>query len=202
MPDIILGGLLFIVLILQSRPYLLLFIGLLSVTFVHYGLSNFFSSIIPDVITPIREECTGRFPGFSYEKLITASLGLSKSNLTDLITSNFPSYYFMFLTSIIGYSAMLFTTYKDELENMPTKRAMLMGCLITLGTILFILMITKFMSECDSISSMAIATVFGLGYGSLLHFVISKITNRYGTNILNIPLLEESKMFIAVEKNE
>jgi hypothetical protein len=188
LPDTILGGITLFSLLLQSPPLALLTISLFSLEFVHAGISSLLVSSIPGLNEPSKDvdRCSGHFPGFSYERVVTSLItnGTLKS-----LGLGFPSYYMMFFGTLFGYMYGLSETYKRELDGMPQRRAAVLTGIVLMGLLTLLFVMYRLLSKCDSFISVAVGSLLGLFYGYLIQMVIASLSGRTLTNILNIPLI-------------
>jgi hypothetical protein len=190
LPDTTLGGVTLFAFLLQSLPLALLSIILFTVEFVHAGLSSLIVSSIPGLQEPGKDvdRCSGHFPGFSYERVVTSMI---ENGTMKTLGLGFPSYYMMFFGSLFGYMYGLSEIYKRELDGMPQRRAAVMAGVIIMGVMTGLFILYRTISTCDSIMSSVIGLLFGLGYGYAIQLIISTLSNRTLTNILNVPLIRD-----------
>lgn len=190
LPDTILGGVALFSLLLQSAPLTLLGVSLFSLEFIHAGISSLIVSSIPGLQEPGKDvdRCSGHFPGFSYERAITT---LATNGTMKTLGLGFPSYYMMFFGTLFGYMYGLSETYKRELDGMPQRRAAVLAGIVIMGLLTVLFIFYRLLSTCDFFLSVIIGTILGFGYGYGVELVISSLSGRTLTNILNVPLIRD-----------
>lgn len=186
-PDSILLGTLVYALILQSPQLTALGLSLLSVSFFHPLTASFFRQIVPESLRVAdntgRE--SGRYPGLSYER---AQLGLFGS----LTETEWPSYYSMFIGTLVGYIVFLPTLYEKELEASKIRSKSVyfgIGFLLIIATML---LLYRYIANIESILSIGVGSFSGIVLGAILMGIVSVFTQRRGTNLLNFPLIGDS----------
>jgi len=178
-PDTLLVSVCLFALLLQSPSFTALGLSLLSVNLVHPVLSSFLREIVPSGWA-LTTRSTGKFPGTSVER-IQLSTTTTKADV--------PSYYTLFIGTILGWVAPLPLFYKPELDISPNRSlaATVSLCfLILFSTILFAY---RFLASHDTFMGI----VLGAGLGAILGFTLFiglyYGTQRRVTNLYNFPLL-------------
>lgn len=186
-PDSMLVGTLLYALILQSPQLTALGLSLLSVSFFHPLAASFFRQVVPDTLRVVdstgRE--SGRFPGLSYERV---QLGLF-GKLTD---EEWPSYYSMFVGTLLGYVAFLPSLYEKELEASKVRSKSINFGISFLAIIVVGLLLYRYIANIESLFSIGVGGMSGFILGAILMGLISVTTQRRATNLLNFPLIGDS----------
>jgi hypothetical protein len=186
-PDSVLLGTLVYALILQSPQLTALGLSLLSVSFFHPLAASFFRQIVPESlrVSDNTGRESGRYPGLSYER---AQLGLFGS----LTETEWPSYYSMFVGTLVGYIVFLPTIYEKELEASKIRSKSVyfgIGFLLIIATML---LLYRYIANIESILSIGVGSFSGIVLGAILMGIVSAFTQRRGTNLLNFPLIGDS----------
>lgn len=178
-PDMLLVTIALFAMLLQSAPLTALGASLLSVNIFQPLLNNLFREVVPSS-WGVSTRVTGRFPGFSAERL---------SMKQPVNPAEVPSYYTTFLGTFLGWVAFLPLFYEPELRISPQR--MLSSNLSTAFITIFatILLLYRFLSSQDT----AFGILFGVGLGGIIGFLIMLalyyMTQRRVTNLYNFPLL-------------
>ena len=190
LPDVITSSAILFAILFQSPPMAVFAAAILSLGFFHSYFAQFLASVFPDMVTATNntDQCSGRFPGVSYEKL----LGLSRSSgFGGLSTDSWPSYYITFIGFLTGWIGALPSIYAPEIAASPRRAASVSGGLITLAILCVIVAVYRIMSGCEGMMSTSIGLLFGFLIGLGFVIVIAWITERRGTNMLAFPLIRD-----------
>ena len=178
-PDTLLVTVCLFALLLQNPSFIALGLSLLSVNLFHPLVANFLREIIPSGwALPTRS--TGKFPGESVERIAINNTS---------VKPDIPSYYTMFMGTILGWVLPIPLFYQPELDISP-KRSLAsnvsLAFLIVFSAILFAY---RFLASHDTLAGILLGVVLGgiLGFGLFLGLYYG--TQRRATNIYNLPLL-------------
>jgi hypothetical protein len=184
-PDLLLSIVCIYALVLQFPPFIALALSLLSVQLVQPILGNVFREILPGTwAAPARQEGTGFFPGLSLERVTL--------NRSAPPTTGIPSYYSMFVGTLVGWILPLMGLYSDELAASP-KRAL--AYYISLGFAILIAVITlayRWLASQDTFFGLLLGVGLGGVFGSILVWLVSLLTQRRATNLYSFPLITTS----------
>ncbi len=179
--------------------------SLVSVVFLQKGVARFLSGILPDLVSSpsMVGRCTGRFPGVSYQSLLglvgTGSFGA-------LDSEGWPSYYSMFMGFLTGWIGTLPVLYANEIAASPNRSKAITGGYITLGILLFSVMLYRIISGCEGFGSLSVGLLSGFFLGVAIVLAISWVTDRRATNLLGLPLIrsksEDGKPIYVCERPE
>jgi hypothetical protein len=178
-PDTILVSVCIFALLLQSPSFIGLGLSLLSVNLIHPLVANFFKEIVPSSWA-LTTRSTGKFPGISVERIMTNNTS---------IKADIPSYYTMFIGTVLGWLAPLPIFYKSELDISPNRSLAAMVSLCFLLLFSTILLCYRYLASHDTLFGIFL----GIGIGGILGFALFiglyYATQRRVTNIYNFPLL-------------
>lgn len=188
LPDTMLGGIILFSLMIQSLPLGILGIVMFSLELFHASTTGFFTSVIPGLIQGSSDvsRCSGHYPGISYERLVSV---IMTTGSTSTMNSGFPSYYIMFFSALFAYITGVSHTYHRELQGMPQRKAAVYSGLYIMGILSLLFIIHRSVSGCDSYFSIFIALIIGLFYGYGMESLVSWLSDRRLTNLLNMPLI-------------
>jgi hypothetical protein len=181
-PDILLVTIGLFAILLQNAPLTALGASLLSVNIFQPLLDKYFKEVVPST-WGVSTRVTGRFPGFSAERLSTKQ---------SLNPAEIPSYYTTFVGTFLGWVAFLPLFYQPELSI--SAQRMLSSNLSSAFIAIFgtILLIYRYLSSQDT----ALGILLGVGLGGIFGFLIMLalyyMTQRRITNLYNFPLLSTS----------
>lgn len=186
-PDTLTAAALLFALLFQS-PALATFGGsIVLLNVLHPPLARFISAFISGTKeAPSIGQCSGQFPGLSYERLIGAA---SSKSFGDLSDTSFPSYYSTFLGFIAAYIGMLPFIYSEELKASPKRQTSTTLGLVTLSLVIVTCLVYRVMSSCDSAFNAFVGVVSGGLLGAFIVGFVAFISERRLTNILGMPLL-------------
>ena len=186
-PDTLTASALLFALLFQS-PALASFGGsIVLLNILHPHVARFMAAFISGTKDAQNiAQCSGQFPGLSYERLIGAASSKSFGDLTD---TNFPSYYTTFLGFIAAYIGMLPFIYSAELKASQKRQTSTTLGLVTLGLVIATCLVYRIMSSCDSVANALIGVIVGAMLGAFIVGFIAFISERRLTNILGMPLL-------------
>ena len=181
-PDIFLVTVGIFAILLQSPSFTALTGSLLSINLIQPLIASYLREVVPNT-WGVQTKATGMFPGTSVERM---SLG-NASPIASL-----PSYYTMFIGTLLGWIGPLYYYYQPELNISPQRS---LGATISLSfLILFslILLIYRYLASQDTFYGI----LFGVGAGGLVGLLLMTIiyyaTQRRATNLYNLPLLSTS----------
>jgi len=186
-PDTLTAAALLFALLFQSPPMATFGGSILLLNVLHSPLSKFIAAFIPGTKdAQSTEQCSGHFPGLSYERLIGAA---SSKSFGSLAEANFPSYYSTFLGFIAAYLGMLPFLYGKELDASPKHKTSTIFGLIVLSIVIVMGVLYRILAECDSFMNVFVGILCGGFIGAFLIAFIAFISDRRLTNILGLPLL-------------
>ena len=186
-PDTLTAAALLFALLFQSPPLATFGGSIALLNVLHPPIARFITSFISGTKeAPSIAQCSGQFPGLSYERLIGAASSKSFGELSD---TNFPSYYTTFLGFIAAYIGMLPFIYSDELKASPKRQTSTVLGLVVLGLVILTGLVYRIMSSCDSMFNAFVGLVVGGMLGAFIVGFIAFISERRLTNILSMPLL-------------
>jgi len=181
-PDLFLSTICLYAIILQYPPFIALAISLLSVQVVQPLLGSIFREILPNTwAAPARREATGLFPGVSPERL--------SFNQTAAPGVGIPSYYTMFLGTLLGWIGPIFYLYPKELSMSPQRA---FAYYISFGFATFLAVngiLYRWLASQDTILGIVLGVGFGGILGASLVWLLSIFTQRRATNLYNFPLI-------------
>ena len=184
-PDTITASALLFALLFQSPSFGAFGGSLILLNFIHPAMASFLSRILPNLVTAgDSERCSGRFPGVSYERLMTTSFGA-------LDKTTWPSYYATFLGFLTAYIGSLPVIYQKELSASPRREAAVYGGIGVLVLIVLICLMYRFFTGCDGVGSAAVGMISGTLLGIAAVVFLAWISDRRATNILAFPLIRD-----------
>ena len=179
-PDLFLSTVCIYALILQYPPFIALAISLLSVQLVQPLLGGIFREILPGTwAAPRRQEGTGLFPGLSLERPTSPGVGI-------------PSYYTMFVGTLLGWIVPLMFLYPQELSFSPQRSLAYYISLGFAGFIGLIAILYRWLASQDTLLGIILGLGLGGLLGSTLVWLLSILTQRRATNLYNFPLITTS----------
>jgi hypothetical protein len=178
-PDTILVSVCLFALILQSPSFTALGLSLLSVNLFQPLVANFLREMVPSGWA-LTTRSTGKFPGTSVER-IAVNGTTTKADL--------PSYYTMFLGTVLGWMAPLPFFYQPELDISPNRSLAATVSLCFLLLFSAILFAYRFLASHDTLFGIILGVVLGAVLGSSLFVGLYYGTQRRVTNLYNFPLL-------------
>jgi len=181
-PDVLLVSVGLFAILLQSPSFTALGLSLLSVNLAQPFLAGYLREIIPNTWA-VSTRSTGMFPGTSFERI---NLGLSTTKAT------LPSYYTMFLGTLLGWVAPLPLFYPQELNYSPQRT--IASNISTAFIILFItiLLSYRWLASQETVGGLALGVGFGALFGFIVMVSIYYATQRRATNLYNFPLISTS----------
>ena len=181
-PDIFLVTVGIFALLLQSPSFTALTGSLLSINLIQPFIARYLREIIPNT-WGVQTRATGMFPGTSVERM---SLG-NNSPIASL-----PSYYTMFIGTLLGWFGPMYYYYQPELQISPqrTLGAIISGAFLALFSL--ILLFYRYFSSQDTLYGIFLGVGFGAVFGIVVMTAIYFTTQRRATNLYNFPLLSTS----------
>lgn len=188
-PDTITAAAFLFTILFQSPP-----LGALTGSIVALNVSapmiqKFLSGFIGDsamVSNEANKQCSGRFPGVSFERLLQLS---NNKEFSDLDHDGFPSYYALFLGFLTTYVGSLPIIYSKEISYSPKRKASTTLGLVVLGIIVVLCAAYRFFTACESPRSLIIGIIGGGLFGLICVLFLSYISDRRLTNVLSFPLI-------------
>lgn len=181
-PDIFLVTVGIFAMLLQSPSFTALTGSLLSVNLIQPLVASYLREVVPNT-WGVQTKATGMFPGTSVERI-------SLENTSPI--ASLPSYYTMFIGTLLGWIGPLFYYYQPELKISPQRT---LGAIISLSfLVLFssILLIYRYLASQDTFYGILFGVGAGGVFGLLLMTIIYYATQRRATNLYNLPLLSTS----------
>lgn len=178
-PDTILVSVCLFALLLQSPSFTAFGLSLLSVNLFQPLVANFLREIVPSGWA-LSTRSTGKFPGVSVERI-------ALNNTTT--KADIPSYYTMFIGTVLGWVAPLPLFYQPELNISPNRSLAATVSLCFLLIFSAILLAYRFLASHDTLMGIILGIVLGaiLGFGLFIGMYYG--TQRRVTNLYNFPLL-------------
>jgi len=178
-PDTILVSACLFALLLQSPAFTAFGLSLLSVNLFHPLVASFLREMVPSTWA-LTTRSTGKFPGVSVERI-------ALNNTTS--KADVPSYYTMFIGTVLGWTIPLPLFYKGELDISPNRSLAATVSICFLLLFSTILLAYRFLASHDTLMGI----LLGVGLGSILGFGLFiglyYGTQRRVTNLYNFPLL-------------
>jgi hypothetical protein len=168
--------------LLQSPSFTALTGSLLSINVIHPLVAKYLREVVPNT-WGVQTKATGMFPGTSVERMSLEN----KSPVASL-----PSYYTMFIGTLLGWVGPLYYYYQPELNISPQRT---LGAIISLSfLVLFslILLIYRYLASQDTFYGILLGIGSGGLFGLLIMTIIYYATQRRATNLYNLPLLSTS----------
>lgn len=191
-PDTLTAAALLFALLFQSPPLAAFGGSIVLLNVLHPPLARFITAFVSGTKdAPSIAQCSGQFPGLSYERLIGAASSKSFGELAD---TNFPSYYTTFLGFIAAYLGMLPFIYSTELKSSPKRKTSTTLGLVILGIVVLTSLIYRIMSSCDSVFNASVGLISGALLGAFIVGFIAFISERRLTNILALPLIRDKSV--------
>lgn len=178
-PDTILVSVCLFALLLQSPAFTAFGLSLLSVNLFQPLVANFLREVVPSGWA-LSTRSTGKFPGVSVER-IALNATTSKSDI--------PSYYTMFIGTVLGWVAPLPFFYQPELDISPNRSLAATVSLCFLLLFSTILLAYRFLASHDTLMGIILGVVLGAVLGGSLFIGMYYGTQRRVTNLYNFPLL-------------
>jgi len=179
-PDTLLVSVCLFALLLQSPSFVAFGLSLLSVNLLHPLVANFLREVIPSSWA-LTTRSTGKFPGVSVERI-----ALNRNTTTK---ADVPSYYTMFIGTVLGWMLPLPLFYKSELDISPNRSlaAIVSVCFLILFSA--ILLLYRFLASHDTVFGILLGVGLGSLVGLSLFTGLYYGTQRRATNLYNFPLL-------------
>ena len=178
-PDTLLASVCLFALLLQSPSLIAFALSLLSVNLIQPVVANFFKEIVPSGWA-LFSKATGKFPGASVERIMLSNTPTK---------GEIPSYYTMFIGTLIGWLSPLPLFYKSELNISPNRilAATVSLCFLLLFSL--ILLSYRFLASQDTVMGIILGVGVGSIFGFGLFIGLYYATQRRITNLYNFPLL-------------
>jgi hypothetical protein len=186
-PDTITAAAMLFAVLFQSAPFGALSGSLVLLRFLHPVVASFFGSVLSGNTGPgTTENCSGMFPGASFERLIGAA---SQSKFSSLSSNSWPSFYSTFLGFLTGYIGLLPIVYHQELAASSRRQAATISGLIILAIVVIVGIVFRSTSSCDDGVGIAVGIFAGFIVGAIIMAFLAWISERRITNILGFPLI-------------
>ena len=181
-PDIFLVTVGIFAMLLQSPSFTALTGSLLSVNLIQPLIAQYLREIVPNT-WGVQTKATGMFPGTSVERI-------SLENTSPI--ASLPSYYTMFIGTLLGWFGPMYYYYQPELQISPqrTLGAIISGSFLILFSL--ILLIYRYLASQDTFYGILLGVGFGGLFGLSIMTAIYFATQRRGTNLYGLPLLSTS----------
>lgn len=181
-PDTILASVCLFALLLQSPSLIAFALSLLSVNLIQPIVANFFREIVPSGWA-LFSKATGKFPGASVERIMLSNTPTK---------GEIPSYYTMFIGTLIGWLSPLPLFYKPELNISPnrTLASTVSFCFLLLFSL--ILLSYRILASQDTVMGALLGVGIGCLFGFGIFIGLYYATQRRITNLYNFPLLTTS----------
>ena len=187
LPDTLTSATILFSLLFQSSPFAVLATALVALQFIHKGMASFAGTYLPgmEYRPPDSEKCSGRFPGVSYNTV------MSMVGRPDGYTEHdgWPSYYATFMGFLTGWMGVLPTLYSKELTASPAKGKAVKAGFVGLVLLTAIVWIYRITSECESFFSVSMGLLAGFAIGVAGVLLAAWATDRRATNLLGLPLI-------------
>ena len=187
LPDTLMSATLLFSLLFQSAPFAVLGTAMIALQFLHKGMASLAGTYLPgmEYSPPDSEKCSGRFPGVSYNTVMSM-VGRSASYTAH---DGWPSYYATFMGFLTGWMGTLPTLYSKELTAAPAKGKAVKAGFVGLVVIAAIVWIYRITSECESFFSVSMGLLAGFAVGLAGVLLAAWATDRRATNLLGLPLI-------------
>ncbi len=187
LPDTLTSATLIFALLFQSPPFAVLGTALVALQFIHKGMASFAGTYLPgmEYTPPDSAQCSGRFPGVSYNTVMSMAALPSGYTAHD----GWPSYYATFIGFLTGWMGVLPTLYSKELTASPAKGRAVKAGFVGLVVLTAIAWIYRITSDCESFFSVSMGILAGFVVGVAGVLLASWATDRRATNLLGLPLI-------------
>lgn len=179
----------FVFSILFQSPPIATFAGsILILNLLHPLFGRFLASVfggMAGVNTDV-ESCSSRFPGISFEGLMTMARERKFGAINYTTT---PSYYTMFLGFIAAYLGLMQLIYSREFESSPKRKAITITGLVVLSIVAVAGVLFRALSGCDSPFGVVVGISSGFIVGAAVVLLLAWISDRRLTNLLGFPLI-------------
>ncbi len=162
--------------------------GFIILNLLHPYLAEFMTRVVSNTLGPEADPslCSGRFPGISYERLLTMS---SEKTFGSLNRTGWPSYYSVFLGFLSGWIGLLPLVYNKEISASPKRKAATTFGLVILGLVVGLALVFRYTTSCDTAFGLFVGGAAGAIVGVFLMGFVAWVSDRRLTNILQFPLI-------------
>lgn len=188
LPDGVLFGSAFFALISQSYPMAIFVVTMLEASFVGIGLQKLMTYLDLARTLPSLPDDMGK----CYPSTFAPSLETLMTLNRDTISSAFPSFPILFMSTASSYIVGAMWSMKRELEALGSEYAARFYIAIAVSTLLLFATISyRLAFGCDGVGILMVTTLFGLTLGGLLSYQNIYLLGRDAINFAGIPLLIE-----------